>query len=298
MNAFAARIGQGDTDFHAPARAAYERLIAPAESLIRDKRVLCIAADGPLWPTPFQALQAADGHFLIERHDVFYAPSLSVLAWYASHRHAPTKAAHQVLAFGDPRAAGVTPLPDAEEEVDALRAIYGERATRVRVRTAATETRFKSEAAQFRILHLATHGTLDDADPMYSNLVFARSPGDVDDGLLEAWEIEQMPLHADLAVLSACDTGRGHVRGGEGITGMSWALLAAGCPTAVVSRFAVGSSSTRELMIAFHRRLASSNLSARAITAALCDAERNLLCDGGRRHPFHWSAFFVFGQGW
>ena len=75
----------------------------------------------------------------------------------------------------------------------------------------------------------------DDADPMYSHLVLAQKPGDREDGLLEAREIVDLDLHADLVVLSACETGRGMFRGGEGMVGLAWAFLGAGCPATVVS---------------------------------------------------------------
>ncbi len=101
-------------------------------------------------------------------------------------------------------------------------------------------------------------------------------------------------LNADLAVLSACDTARGTVRGGEGVIGMSWALLAAGCPTSVVTQFKVGSLDARDLMIAFHRRFAPSH----SATQALCGAQRAFLRAHPRAHPFDWAAFIVVGKGW
>jgi CHAT domain-containing protein len=75
---------------------------------------------------------------------------------------------------------------------------------------------------------------------------------------------------------------------------MSWALLAAGCPTAIVSRFAVPSASTRDLMIAFHKRFAATSHA----TGALCDAQRAMLHSERRAHPFNWAAFMLFGRGW
>src|SRR6266446_7781816 len=91
---------------------------------------------------------------------------------------------------------------------------------------------------------------------MYSRLVMARADNDPnDDGLLEAREIMQLNLHADLVVLSACDTARGRFGAGEGMIGMSWSFFVAGVPTMVASQWKVDSASTAKLMIDFHKRL-------------------------------------------
>src|SRR5207245_9104544 len=92
--------------------------------------------------------------------------------------------------------------------------------------------------------------------PMYSRLIMARAENDpTDDGLLEAREVMQLTLHADLVVLSACQTARGRIGAGEGIIGMSWAFFVAGVPTMVASQWKVDSASTAKLMIDFHKRL-------------------------------------------
>src|SRR4029077_4551984 len=91
-----------------------------------------------------------------------------------------------------------------------------------------------------------------------------------------AREIMQLDLHADVAVLSACDTARGRVRAGEGLIGMSWALFIAGTPTTVVSQSKVDSASNASVMIAFHRIL-KSELSQREIRAGRQEHLRHLV---------------------
>jgi len=118
--------------------------------------------------------------------------------------------------------------------------------------------------------------------------------------LLEAREIMNLDLTSDLVILSSCETGRGEVRAGEGLIGMSWALLMAGCPTAVVSQWKVGSASTATLMTELHRRLsrvAPANrrrIAASALRAA-CLAVMRI---PQYRNPYDWSAFVVVGNGW
>ena len=136
-----------------------------------------------------------------------------------------------MIAFGNPRIGNdiagnlkaafrgesLAPLPEAETEVKALGEIWGTRRSKVLIGPDAGKTVFKAEAGKYQIIHLATHGLLDDNNPMYSRLVMARNENDPDDdGLLEAREIMQLNLHADLVVLSACQTARGRVGAGEG----------------------------------------------------------------------------------
>src|SRR4029453_8043808 len=99
-----------------------------------------------------------------------------------------------------------------------------------------------------------THGILNNSAPLYSNLVLTRGAAR-EDGLLEAWELMQLELKADLAVLSACETARGRYGAGEGMIGLTWALFVAGVPSTVVSQWKVEAASTRDLMLNFHRQL-------------------------------------------
>src|SRR5207244_2071756 len=106
-------------------------------------------------------------------------------------------------------------------------------------------------------------------------------------------------LNADLVVLSACETGRGHIGAGEGVVGMAWALAVAGCPSTLVSQWQVRSDSTRDLMLAFHRALISAR-EARASgpvkATSLRQASLQLLKRPAFNHPFHWAAFSLIGD--
>jgi CHAT domain-containing protein len=136
---------------------------------------------------------------------------------------------------------------------------------------------------------------------MYSQVVLAPSDqAGVEDGLLEAWEIMNLNLNADLVVLSACESGRGRIGAGEGIIGLSWALFVAGIPTTVVSQWKVESASTTTLMLEFHRNLRAGVKypKTRVSTAkALQQASLKLLGQSEYRHPFYWAGFVVVGDG-
>jgi CHAT domain-containing protein len=143
------------------------------------------------------------------------------------------------------------------------------------------------------VLHLAAHAVLDDRDPLYSHVVLSQAgEGGQEDGLLEARELMDLELDAELAVLSACQTARGRVAPGEGVIGMSWALAMAGVPTTLVSQWPVDSAATRALMIAFHRE----RLAGQSHAAALRRAARALLADARYRHPYYWGGFVLVGD--
>jgi CHAT domain-containing protein len=128
---------------------------------------------------------------------------------------------------------------------------------------------------------------------MYSHLALAEGSAH-EDGLLEAWELMQLDLHADLAVLSACETARGRIGAGEGMVGFSWAMFIAGVPSIVVSQWKVESAGTRDLMVNFHRGLIGSRTTK---SDALRQAALKVMKNPETSHPFYWGAFVLVGDG-
>ncbi|MGI9089376.1 MAG: CHAT domain-containing protein [Chthoniobacterales bacterium] len=307
---FREKLAMRSLGWQEPARQLYEALLKESEPAWKDANRIVLIPDGQLWELPFQALQG-DGHCLMEDRAISYAPSLSFLS--RSAVQAPRNfSTASVLAVGNPALGtgehyrvrndpGVSasmseswqPLPATERQLGELKKIYGKDQARLLEGQGAREEDFKSNAPSFDILHLATHGVLNNHAPMYSYLLFAQTnlaPGE--DGLLEARELMQMNLCARLAVLSACETARGRISAGEGVIGLSWAFLVAGCPTTVVSHWKVDSESNTELMIDFHQRLHAGATPAAALRAAsMALAKRPEY-----RHPFYWAAFAVVGD--
>jgi CHAT domain-containing protein/tetratricopeptide (TPR) repeat protein len=292
------------------ARLAYDALLRPAAAQLAGRTRWVIVPDDALWDLPFQALVTPSGRYLVEDVAVSYVPSLTVLREVVSRR-AATKAdrpaARALLALGNPsfagaappperlalRSSGLVPLPEAEREVRTLGRLYGASASTVLVGAEAREDVLKRQAGGFRVLHLATHGELDAAAPLRSHVLL--TPGSAEeDGVLEAGEIMNLPLKAELVVLSACETGRGRITGGEGLIGLSWALFVAGTPTSVVSQWKIDSTSTSEFMVALHRHLRASPRAAKA--QALRAASRALLAKPAYRHPFYWAGFVMMGD--
>ncbi|MEO8033668.1 MAG: CHAT domain-containing protein [Acidobacteriota bacterium] len=303
------RIGHRDLLYRRAGRRLYDILLAPVHRSVSTARVLCIIPDDSLWNVPFQALIRPDGDYVADHTAVFEAPSLSVLAHVAKRARGAARSHPRLLAFANPvvnatvaaryhetfRSASMEALPEAEQEVKSIARLYGSDRSVVHIGEAALESSLKSEAPGFDVLHIATHGFADAQDPMFSSLLFAAADGDSDqDGLLEARELASLKLHSSLAVLSACDTALGQVRSGEGQIGLSWAFLAAGCPTTVVSQWRAESAATARLMVAFHRDL----LNGASPAEAMRRAQQIVRSDSRYRHPLYWAPFVVVGAGW
>jgi len=328
---FRRRLAGNSADFKESARSLYDLLLQPAQTELEGKNAICIVPSEGLWELPFQALISKSNKYVLEDHALSYAPSLSVLremkknavAQRMTGRKAnldglPAKVSAtafpnspRLLAIGNPSLSGSTvsrlaftrseesfdSLPQAETEVKTIGEIYGADASTILIGNAAREETFKAAASKYPVLHLAAHGVLDDMNPLYSRLLLA-TESDSEDGFLEAREIMKLDLHADLAVLSACQTARGQVGSGEGLIGMSWALFIAGTSTTVASQWKVDSASTARLMIDFHRNLQSESGSSQTSPAeALRRAAIKLMADPHYRHPFFWSGFVVVGNG-
>jgi len=288
---FRVQLGNRDLRAGESARRLHQMILGPLRSAIAGKTSLIIVPDGVLWNLPFQALQGGDGRYLIEDAAVSYAPSVTVLR-ETMRPHPARPAASALIAFGNPAAV----LPETEREVRQIAPMYGP-SSRVYVGADATEDRWKAEAPSYRVVHLATHGVLDNASPLYSHLVLApsgRAGGD--DGLLEAWEIMNTPLTADLVVLSACETARGRIAAGEGVIGLMWSVFVAGSPATLVTQWQVDSASSTALMMAFHREW---NGGARNVSKsrALQRASLELLHTTGFSHPFYWAGLILAGDG-
>ena len=312
--AFRRQLAERDLGFRASAVKLYELLLKPAQAQLRDKTNIIIAPDDALWDLPFQALPTSGNRFLIEDAAVAYAPSLTVLREMTRRKSEGADVAPPtLLAFGNPllgketvnratltlRDVRISSLPEAGQEVMALRRLYGVSRSKVYIGADAREDRVKREAGQARILHFAAHGTLNNVSPMYSHLALAKG-GAGEDGLLEAWELMQLDLKADLAVLSACETARGRIGAGEGMVGLSWAMFIAGVPSTVVSQWKVEAASTRDLMVSFHRGLILQPLAGKpkpSKTEALRQAALRLMRNSETRHPFYWAGFVLVGQG-
>lgn len=299
---FHQRLADRHPDFASLARELYATLLRPAEPQLRGVDTICIVPDGFLWNLPFQALMSANNRYLIEDHSLFYAPSLSVLRAMTKNKPNSPKKNASLIAFGNPvigkgeqRNEELCPLPEAETEVTSVAKTLGS-GSKVFIGREASEKTFRALAPTYATIHLATHGILDNRQPLYSHLLLTKTEGDSEnDGLLEAREIMNVDLRADLAVLSACETANGRISPGEGVVGMSWAFFVAGTRSMLVSQWKVNSASTSQLMVDFYQARSSNPSRNNGNASALRAAALRMMKNQQFRHPFYWAGFVLIG---
>ena len=253
-----------------------------------------------LFLVPFPALLNADGEYLIQRHTLRTAPALRVLALTEQMARSFEFSSSAAVVVGNPVMPQVSSLnseglsmrlsnlPGAEQEALAIAELLGAEAL---TGATATETTLKQQMPEAEIIHLATHGLLDYGQDMQRATPGAISltPDAGEDGLLTSAEIRELSLRANLVVLSACDTGRGEIRG-DGIVGLSRSLFIAGAPSVVVSLWSVPDAPTAALMTEFYRQLQQTQDKAQALRHAM------LTTLDEHPNPRDWAAFTLMGE--
>jgi CHAT domain-containing protein/Flp pilus assembly protein TadD len=237
--------------------------------IIPDGELLQIAFDALLYE-PTTTWEGKDNPYLLRRYATTQAYSNRLL--FDGQAGARTKGyAGEYLGFGieyddytldeleklagtpdsliQKRAAGK--LPYSDDEVLEIADILNGTAI---VNRAATKQQFFAQAKDFRMLHMAMHGVLDEANPLQSGLIFSRTD-DSTSFILRAGEIYQLQLAADMAVLSACNTGYGRLEKGEGVRSLARAFAYAGCPSLVASLWEAPDNASKQILVEFYRFL-------------------------------------------
>ncbi|OGD19796.1 MAG: hypothetical protein A2W03_17510 [Candidatus Aminicenantes bacterium RBG_16_63_16] len=309
--------------FKAGARI-YEELFSAVDERLGDRRQnLIIIPDGVLCYLPFETLVRAGrdnrpDKFLVESFQVSYAPSVSSLALLAARGMPAGGAAGKILAIGNPvytpensrskspqKAYGdvlreayqdngfdFSPLPFSKKEILQIAAVFPDKSVDTYLGLNAREEIIKTNSLlDYRIIHFACHGFLDEQAPQRSALVLSLDDDLEEDGFLQAREIYELRLNADLVVLSACQTGRGRLENGEGILGLPRMFFYAGARSTISSLWKISDRSTSFLMKDFYRLLAAGAGKARALREAKLRMLRSKLA-----HPFYWAGFILHGD--
>jgi len=151
----------------------------------------------------------------------------------------------------------------------------------------ATSSSFLSKAQQCRILHLATHACIDEENPELNKIYFA---GDYIAGA----DLNNLKLNAELAVLSACNTGSGKLVKGEGVMSLSRGFILSGCPSTLMSLWAVDDCTTSQIMLGFYQHLKKGLSKDAALRQAKLDHLST--ADKVNSHPYYWAAFVHSGN--
>ncbi|MDB5074495.1 MAG: hypothetical protein JWO42_674, partial [Chloroflexi bacterium] len=264
----------------------YAVLLRAARPLLEGAGRLIVVPHGAAHHVPFHALHNGE-RYLIEDYEVSYTPCADLLGHFTA-RHALLARQHQpelralVLSYSHGGS-----LKHVEREgqwvADALR---GELLAEDRASIAALAAR----AGETDVMHLATHGTFDPEEPMFSSL-------HLHDGRLSTLDVFNLELHCSLVTLSACETALGVSGAGDELMGLSRAFLYAGAPSLVLSLWMVEDQSTAALMREFYSALRRG----RGKAAALREAQRALLTnevatDIDVSGPFFWAPFQLIGH--
>lgn len=277
--------------------ALHSMLIRPVLPELRPRDRIVFIPDGSLHAVPFAALRdRSRGRFLVQDRTFSVAPSatffLSALArdlFLASGRR-PTAFAIGNPSFSRSLAPTLLPLPYAEGEALTLASLLP--GSEVRVRAKATRRDLLEIAGRHEIVHFGGHATVNPEAPLFSHLLMAPE-GESDSGLLYAHQLYGTRFERTrLAVLAACDTARGPVKG-EGVLSLARAFLASGVPGVIASPWAVDDDSTARLFRIFYPRLRDGDDAA----LALRKAQLALLADPdpALNSPAAWAPFALLG---
>jgi len=276
------------------ARHLYNVLLGGLPGLEGAKQFI-IVRDGQLHLVPFDALVEPQGRYVVESRTVVYAPSATsffLLRAAANHK----SSARGLLAVGgvpyQQSRTGLADLPSSRDEALGAAAALPNRSNTLLLGNEATETAFK-KSVNHRIIHLAVHAITNNTSPDRAALILLSDPKHGEDGSLYPSEIVQLPLDADLVILSACDTAVGPVEGEEGISTLARAFLLAGARTVVSTLWTIDDDSTLYLMKVFYAELARK----KSTPEALRVAKKSMLKKFGPRKavPYYWAGFTVEG---
>jgi CHAT domain-containing protein/tetratricopeptide (TPR) repeat protein len=312
--------------FRTVARRLYRLLVGPAETSIRDGSRLLIVPDGELNYVPFEVLLTDDGGgsygdlpYLLKRHPIVYVQSAAVMHTLREQRKsAPIAPRKGLIAFGDPvftdsaysesspmhavqppgLAAvreGLPRLPFTGSEVSGIAKLFPHDAADVYVQAGASEDRVKQKGLlmNYRFIHFATHGLINERKPDLSAIVLSTRAGSPEDGILYSSEIFNLRTAPELVVLSACQTGLGKISRGEGLIGLTRAFMYAGSPSVVVSLWNVADISTSTLMQNFYQGMVTRNEDK---SEALRRAKISMCLNEKYSHPFYWAPFVLIGD--
>jgi CHAT domain-containing protein/tetratricopeptide (TPR) repeat protein len=259
-----------------------------------------LVTDYPLsGPCDFRKIQ-----YLIQRHPISYGYSATLLFNDNNLQSRKKRLLAMAPVYPDLRANTgfgdtailhlkklLTPLKYTLLEVESISKNFRGRSM---TGTEATESNFKARASGYDILHFAMHTLIDDENPFASKLVFSLEGDTIDDGFLNTYEIYNLNLTAELAVLSACQTGVGKLNKGEGIMSMARGFFYAGVPGIVMTLWAIEDISSAEIVASFYSYLKSGLKKDHALRNAKLDYLSN--ANQLQAHPYFWAAYVQIGN--
>lgn len=298
---------------------SYDQFWARIDPTLSGKKTLYISADGVYNQISLNTLKKTDGDYLLNRYDIILVGNSKDVIALKSQKPVASKKNAFLLGYPDYGGDAVAALPGTKLEIENIGKILktGGYQTTPHLQKAATEAVIKTLKGP-AIVHIATHGYFQaDVEQasvgvqqenaknnplLRSGLLLAgASPtirGEVmpnlesnDNGVLTAYEAMNLSLDGtDLIILSACETGLGDVRAGEGVYGLQRAFLVAGAKAMVMSLWKVDDAATQALMTNFYTNLAKGGSKAKAFKQAQLQLMTKY------KEPYYWGAFVMMGM--
>jgi CHAT domain-containing protein len=282
----------------------YEKIFAQVVEVVKGKSII-VVPDGKLNYIPFEVLlthPSGDVHYnfdqlpwLLKAYPISYAYSATQRFLKSFHKHLNNSRlvafAPDYQGYSKDSSNYLPPLKGIKKEAENICEIFNGNYVASKN---ASERNFKTIGGDYQFLHLAMHSSTNDTNPLYSNLVFTSVKDSTEDGFLNVYEIYNMNLNADMAVLSACNTGNGTLMHGEGVMSIARSFLYAGCPSVVMSLWVVQDNAGQELMTCFYKYLKKGYRKDKALQLAKLEYMKNADVIG--KHPYYWSNYVVIGD--
>jgi CHAT domain-containing protein len=299
-------------------RKFYKILIEPCLQYT-DRKSLTIIPDGAIMYLPFESLLASDADdeyinymtlpYMIRDYSIGYShsstlrfnkriktksPENKVLAFAPEYKEVKEPAQYASNRQLDDDEEILFPLPGIIKEVQSINETVP---SRIFLNEKATEANFKKYASDYNVLHLAMHTIMRDDEPLKSHLAFTNvdTVENVEDNKLYAYEIYNMKLNAQMAVLSSCSSGFGKMQKGEGMMSLARGFIYAGCPSIIMTLWQVSDQSSSQLMTSFYKFLKKGKSKQESMRLAKLDYLDS--ADDITSNPYFWSAFVVVGDG-
>lgn len=310
-----------DNEFSFLSKKCYKILIEPVINKLNDVKELIIIPDGILLYAPFEALLTGNklknrDEYLVDKFAITYNYSSSL--WYAlKHRTSKLKAKKDFVGFApiffdkneeitlrgnnfyQSQQQNLPPLPHSEKELTDIVESFNrkEKTSDIFLYNEATKENFKRNACNYKIIHIASHGLVNQRNIKLSGIVFSPTKHDstnvefIEDQNLYSGEMFGISLDADLVVISSCESGLGKFIRGEGMMSLTRGFLYSGARNIVFSLWKVFDKSTSLFMREFYREILNGN----SFNESLRITKLKFLNESNYKAPTFWSGFILIG---
>ncbi len=299
----------------------YEKFWQPIDQVVGSKKRLYFSPDGIYNQININTLYKPKGQFVIENQEIIVLGNSKDVLKVKQHNQRKIEPDAFLLGYPTYGTTKIAALPGTQIEVDGVSQILKSGGYQVKQFMAkdATESNVKSMVAP-HIVHIATHGYFLQDSPKGSGSVFAAHAENAgnnpllksglilagtgktlsdttsmdldsnDNGILTAYEAMNLDLRdTRLVVLSACETGLGEIKSGEGVYGLQRVFQVAGAEAIIMSLWKVDDAATQQLMTYFYQNWIEMGNKQKAFRAAQLKLKTNF------KEPYYWGAFVMIG---